>query len=73
MYHVCSQASVHTPKLHATVSVHANFLSFICGKRAGTHIYLHMCVKFKLSCIIAQLQEQQQVHAPSIHLVTMHT
>ena len=36
----------------ATVRAHASFLSFACVKRASTHVCLHACVKFKLSCTV---------------------
>ena len=35
--------------------MHAKFLSFICGKCAGTDVYPHVCVKFKMSCTVLLL------------------
>ena len=36
---VCSLAIVRMLKFRATVHVHANFLSFTCGKHADTCMY----------------------------------
>ena len=43
------------PKSRATVRAHASFLRFACVKHASTHMYLHTCVKFKLSCTVASI------------------
>ena len=32
-------------------------LSFTCNKYTGTHVYWHMSVKFKLSCIVIRISE----------------
>ena len=45
------------PELHATVHAHASFLSFARVKHASTRVYLHTCVKFKLSCTILPLND----------------
>ena len=55
MCHMCSLAGMHTPKLHATVHVHAKFLNFTHGKHAGTHMHPYACVKFKFSYTIFAL------------------
>ena len=50
---VCLLSHMRMPKSRATVRAHASFLTFACVKRASTCVYLHACVKFKLSCTIA--------------------
>ena len=42
---LCSLAGMCMPNLHATVHMHAKFLSFTCSKHAGTYVYPHACVK----------------------------
>ena len=52
MYRVCLLSRVRMLKSRATVRAHASFLSFTRDKRASTRVYLHACIKFRLSCTV---------------------
>ena len=44
------------PSAHAKITYNSactrQFLKFACIKHASTHMYLHTCVKFNLSCTV---------------------